>query len=673
MSLALALVLALNNGHYLFATELYESGDLACNSFAVLRAKHFEQLTGNSSRWGWHHPGPAWFYCYAAGEALFHDTLGLVPTPFNAQVLTVTLLASLFLAASLTILHRETGAWCFLPVALTVCTLYLAPRGGSCLQDPWPPFVLMLPFLLLLVAGASVANGALSDLPLLALAAGFLIHGHVAQALFVLPLTVLSGGALLRRRRLGGWPLRLTLLLLALFSLPLLVDASRGSRSNLSQLVGHLGKHHDRKPLLRSLAYLQHFAVPTELRADGFLETTGTLPEILSYGWEHSVQMGWWGALWLLFGYACLRAPGGFLRWLGVLVGISAFLSVLWGCLQNGPMFYFNSWYVLALNLAVALGVTAWAVRGVPARRQRALAAFFVGAALVSFWVARADYRYLGYADSREFGRGILAALEQNRSAQPIYLAFDVRNEGSCSELARVALLLARHGQALGVAPWFNLAFGPECSLELSDPRVQGGEVPIWRIAPTASLAQREQPVVPVGETTGMVLRPSREAPIIFADGGNCLLYVAGGWGRPTPWGRMTVARTELIEFRPEVSRSPVTLSLEVFPDPEHPRQRARLSFNGHELGICDLREETTVRFQVPPGLWNLKPSARLVFEFLDAPDEVASRRPGLMAPFSSGWGFSRVYSSSSSSYSGPSDSSGSSGGRRGATPSSSR
>lgn len=666
LTLALALVLALNNGHYLFATELYENGDHACNSFAILRARNFEQLTGNSSRWGWHHPGPAWFYCYAAGEALFHDTLGLVPTPFNAQVLTVTLLASFFLAASLTILHREVGARCFLPLSLIVCALYLAPRGGSCMQDPWPPFVLLLPFLLLLVASASVAKGATADLPLLALAVGFLIHGHVAQALFVVPL---AGLAVVRVRRPGRWPLGLTLLIGALFLLPLLVDASRGSQSNLSQLVGHLGKHHDRKPLLRSLAYLQHFAVPDELRADGFLETPGTLFEILDYGLEHSAQMLCWGALWLLFGIACLRTDWPFLRWFGLVVGMAAGLSVVWGCLQNGPMFYFNAWYVLALNLAVALGVTAVASRRVPP----GAAPFFLGAALVSFGVVRADYRFEAYADSREFGRAILAALEQNRSPQPIYLAFDVRDGASCAELSRVALLLARRGQPLGVAPWFNLAYGPENSLELTDPRVQGGQVPIWRIAPKAGLVQKEQPVVSVGELTGMVLRPSAAAPVTFADGGNCLLYVAGGWGRPAPWGRMTVTRTELIEFRPEPARGPVTLSMEVFPDPEHPQQRAKISINGREMGICDLRQQTVVRFDVPAELWNLKPSLRLVFEFLDVPDEVASRRPGLLAPFSMGWGFSRLYSSSSSSYSGSRGSSSSSGGKRGATPSSSR
>src|SRR6185295_9336068 len=71
----------LNNARPIFSDAHYETGDLAANSLQVIRAKHFELVLGNYSRFGFYHPGPAFFYVYAAGEALFHDVLGIVPTP----------------------------------------------------------------------------------------------------------------------------------------------------------------------------------------------------------------------------------------------------------------------------------------------------------------------------------------------------------------------------------------------------------------------------------------------------------------------------------------------------------------------------------------------------------------------------------------------------------------
>src|SRR6266404_6233843 len=74
----------LNNARPIFYVPHYEMGDLAANSLQIIRAKHFEAVLGNYSRFGFYHPGPAFFYVYAASEALFHDALHVVPTPLNA-------------------------------------------------------------------------------------------------------------------------------------------------------------------------------------------------------------------------------------------------------------------------------------------------------------------------------------------------------------------------------------------------------------------------------------------------------------------------------------------------------------------------------------------------------------------------------------------------------------
>jgi hypothetical protein len=50
---------------------------------------------------------------------------------------------------------------------------------------PWPPYLYVLPFLLLAVAGPSVVVGELRSLPAYTIAAGFLVHGHASFLMFV--------------------------------------------------------------------------------------------------------------------------------------------------------------------------------------------------------------------------------------------------------------------------------------------------------------------------------------------------------------------------------------------------------------------------------------------------------------------------------------------------------
>lgn len=67
----LAILLILNRD--LFKVPIWEYTDFAANALQVERAKHFRELLGNYSRWGFHHPGPAFFYIFAFGERVLHD------------------------------------------------------------------------------------------------------------------------------------------------------------------------------------------------------------------------------------------------------------------------------------------------------------------------------------------------------------------------------------------------------------------------------------------------------------------------------------------------------------------------------------------------------------------------------------------------------------------------
>src|SRR5437879_1501793 len=105
--LALALGVTFCGREGFFRTAVYEEGDDAANALQIHRAKSLHELHGNYSRWRFHHPGPAFFYVYALGEALLCDATGLAPAPRNAYIYTGTLLQLAFYAAAIALVARH--------------------------------------------------------------------------------------------------------------------------------------------------------------------------------------------------------------------------------------------------------------------------------------------------------------------------------------------------------------------------------------------------------------------------------------------------------------------------------------------------------------------------------------------------------------------------------------
>jgi hypothetical protein len=185
---AISTVLLVRNA-YLFTAKVYEDSDFAANTIAVLQAKHFQLLTGNYSRLGFYHPGPAFLYVEAWGEWLFHDVTHLVPTPWNGQLLAILLLNAALLATAVSAFARDGGT-----VVATAClgtVLAFTVLHPLTVNSSWFPYVYFAPTLLLLVSAAAVAAGRTASVPLLCFAAGLCIHGH-AEFLFFAPIMVLA-------------------------------------------------------------------------------------------------------------------------------------------------------------------------------------------------------------------------------------------------------------------------------------------------------------------------------------------------------------------------------------------------------------------------------------------------------------------------------------------------
>jgi len=84
----------------------YEGSDFAANSVLIQSAKNFSLWTGNYSRVGFYHPGPAILYVLTAGEVIFHDWFHLVEHPFAGQIIAVSFYNALWITLAFIGFHR---------------------------------------------------------------------------------------------------------------------------------------------------------------------------------------------------------------------------------------------------------------------------------------------------------------------------------------------------------------------------------------------------------------------------------------------------------------------------------------------------------------------------------------------------------------------------------------
>jgi hypothetical protein len=192
-------LLCARNG-FLFSAHLYEQGDSGANSILIEQAKHFTLLIGSYSREGFNHPGPAYMYVQALGEYLFLNALHVVPTAWNAHMLSVFALYSAFLSLAVGIVYGWTRS---LTGAFACCAVLvaLAVAYPPVVNSDWMPYLYVPTYLVFLLAAGSVAAGRVADLWIFALSGWFLIHGHACFLLFVPAITL----ALLVAAAAGHW------------------------------------------------------------------------------------------------------------------------------------------------------------------------------------------------------------------------------------------------------------------------------------------------------------------------------------------------------------------------------------------------------------------------------------------------------------------------------------
>ena len=649
--LALAAVILAGQYQHYFVQPQHEWGDAAANALQIRQAKTGQELYGNYSRWGFHHPGPAFFYAYAAGELLLFDLLKVVPAPANAHGVAAVLVQTLFFAWSLAIVVRRIGRPLVLPLLIGLAALHFGTvnffQPNSAFQSTWPPHVLLFPFLCLIVSAASFASGSNRDCIPMVLAGCMLAHGHVAQPLFVVSLTLLAfGGFLLVQRRLGvslGGAIRklatrqwAAAVVIVVFLVPLVLDALKGDESNLQRILHHFTSNSgDRKTWEQSMLYYAAFychVINPERYCDQITpESYAFLRERWGFiaGW---VALGCsvvvlWRAQWSRIGDATSR----FLISLLLFFVAASALTLVWGKLQNGGMANFNSYFNYAILFLPLVLFAALLSLALPSPSRPSVLGASSVAALLLFLSASFNLSWRPPpldTHSEQLHQTILTAAERDHH-QPrtkFLWAPDV-----WPEAARVALALQRAGYRFAVPLGWGLIFGKQHETDLQNSLARG-ETTLWRIKSSGTgpgwLQTSPAEVVPgVSEIT------------FSMPGGNARSYAIQGWDINEGGFAWSVGRSGLLWFAPAPADSDIRVEMDVIPSGNS--QRMSVAFNNRPANSIVASAPGTVSFVIPREHWNERPFASLTFEF---PDAKSPQELGISSdPRQIGLGFVRI------------------------------
>ena len=123
-------------------------------------------------------------YVQAFGEYLFQNALHLVPTAWNAHMLSVFALDCAFVALAVGVVYGWTRSLRGAAACFAVFTGF-AIAYPPIVNSDWMPYMYVLAYMVFILAAGSVAAGRAQDAWIFALTGWFLIHGHACFLFFV--------------------------------------------------------------------------------------------------------------------------------------------------------------------------------------------------------------------------------------------------------------------------------------------------------------------------------------------------------------------------------------------------------------------------------------------------------------------------------------------------------
>jgi len=394
----------------LFTKPIMAYSDFAFNGLQVERAKHFRDLLGNYSRWGFHHPGPAFMYLWAFGEAFFHDLLHLTPAVMNAHMLTTILLNTAFLFGTIGIVARRCKSFLFTPVALGLSLFFIYILNhtvpASAVLSIWMPHVLLFPFLFFVAVSVSVSLGEISKMPWFVLTGLLLLHGHVAQPLFVGPIFLLTLAILWRRKiRLEGAreflktnrrAMAVSFALVVLFALPILIEIVIHRPNNIRAIIDYTSTHKgiQNKPriaLKYELSFLDFTPSPEgelQQHPTRFMSMAGAKPYVAMYWCLGCLMLG------LLIGIYVRRDTEipAFFKCLGAEILLVQLLFYIWSLKMAPPLFNFNGYFIYSMQLLALFAAAALILDGLRLTLHPAIAVAVCALVPLSMFAAKTGF-----------------------------------------------------------------------------------------------------------------------------------------------------------------------------------------------------------------------------------------------------------------------------------------
>lgn len=632
VGLLVFLALAVSHRTLLFVEPWHEHSDYAVDAIQIERARHFQEIHGNYSRFDFRHPGPAFYYVYAIGEQLFYHWLHLVPSRYNAHVLSGLILQCLFFGFSLTIVDRWVRRPLFIPLALLLFTIHLSLAGNAFIST-WPPRVLLMPFLCFVVGASSVAAGSLIDLPITVLAGCFLVHGHVAQPLYVLPIFVMAfwsswrHGKLTRKcGRSSLCPIIVSVACVGVFLVPFVIDLYGSGPSNLAKILEfQMGYHGPGKTLFKALVYFAGYFGYVK-KPEVFLSVFG--PERASAISEHVTGYFVWAAIIAGVLYNArrvwkLRSAGerSFVLWLTAFTALSFLLSLYWGMAQVGQMWEYNGYvYYAILGCILYLFCVAICRFNIPKVRIVGAVLSILTCALV--WQRQYEPLAIDYSTNKIPPAVEAALLADPLPNAPKYLLF---NRGDWGEAVSIGLALNRTNHEFRANTYWGPKFAPNGGFEPVPPDFDMKGVSTWRLsrigpADAGTLIRDNLRVY----FKPLPLDPTN-ADIDCGDNGKLECYTLFGFASPLGAGTWTIDRYAGLVFdAPRVSSgSDITIFAEPFSGGNPaPSQPIHISVNGHEVFSGKLTAAGAIRTRVSADIWTAKKPTLMVLYFPAAVSE---------------------------------------------------
>jgi hypothetical protein len=465
----------------LFTIPLIEYGDAAVNAIQVQNARHMHELLGNYSRWHFHHPGPFFFYIFAAGESIFYGVLHVVPAPLNGEYLAEIAISTAFLFLAIHVFYVNTRESLFPALAMLSSILFLyaveTALPFSAMVSLWPPDMALFCFLLLAVSCASFAAGNWKHAPLVAFAGMIMVHSHVAQLLFVTALTfaAVCGATIrdLKRRylrealRAHRYHLATAFGIVIVFLLPIAIDTTIHHPNNIDHIRAYLREHHGAHnsrltTLLYAASFFTYDVNPETVLASPTVhvrDLVNTKPFVRVY----------WGIFLLISVFAIgshvvrRRKLSLFLK---LAIGEIAFIILLflyWSRRITGPMFTFNGYFFFSIQLLALFVCSSLICANVRPplgwRKQTALAS---AATLPLLFVAGVKNADPGDPESL----AIVSSLRETRAKN---FKLIIRQPEQWPIVAGVASYLTRSGANFCVEPEWEFMFGPEHTCKKTD------------------------------------------------------------------------------------------------------------------------------------------------------------------------------------------------------------